>query len=129
MRTLLYLLLCLSIPGYIHSKETSPREAHEIARGSDVEPGQYPFVVWVFHLIDPVEETGKLCTGSLIAPNWVLTAAHCLVDEDGNVAEPSDVTAFVGHDFEEIRDRHGKPARGFPSSDTSPVQPLSPGNQ
>ena len=102
MRTFLCLLLCLSIPGYIHSKETSPREAHEIARGSDVAPGQYPFVVLVFHLIDPVEETGKLCTGSLIAPNWVLTAAHCLVDEDGNVAEPSDVYAFVGHDFEEI---------------------------
>ena len=102
MRTLLCLLLCMSFQGYGQTKETKPREVHEIARGSDVEPGQYPFVVLVFHLIDPVEETGLLCTGSLIAPNWVLTAAHCLVDEDGNVAEPSDVVAFVGHDFEEI---------------------------
>ena len=99
---LLFVPTLLDVKSLADTQNTKDRDRHDIARGSDVVPGQYPFVVLVFHLIDPVEETGSLCTGSLIAPNWVLTAAHCLVDEDGNVAEPSDVTAFVGHDFEEI---------------------------
>ena len=34
-----------------------------------------------------------------MAPDWILTAAHCLVGEDGSVANPSDVFVVVGHDL------------------------------
>nr|WP_283254949.1 trypsin-like serine protease [Marivita sp. GX14005] len=36
------------------------------------------------------------CTGSLIAPDLVLTAAHCLYDETGALLEPGDVQFLAG---------------------------------
>ena len=64
----------------------------KIIGGREVAPGEWPFVVWV--------DASYLCTGSLVAPNWVLTAAHCLVDDEGIVDEPGDVSVFLGYDWD-----------------------------
>ena len=64
----------------------------KIIGGREVAPGEWPFVVWV--------DASYLCTGSLVAQNWVLTAAHCLVDDEGIVDEPGDVSVFLGYDWD-----------------------------
>ena len=87
------LILLLTISGL---SKTQDREEHKIARGDDVRLGEFPFVVLVVQWTDREEETGYACTGSLLAPDWVLTAAHCLDDEDGNLADPNDIDVFTG---------------------------------
>ena len=48
---------------------TAPAQA--VVGGNDASPGEYPFVAHV--LIDRTFN----CTGTLVAPTWVVTAGHC----------------------------------------------------
>ena len=96
---LLFVPTLLDVKSLADTQNTKDRDRHDIARGSDVSSGEFPFVVFVVRVEDREERTGYRCTGSLLAPDWVLTAAHCLVDEDGVVVEPEDVEVYTGHDF------------------------------
>lgn len=69
----------------------SPSVQAQIVGGDDAEFGEYPWQVQVYI-------PGSVCGGSLIAPNWVLTAAYCVtVDEaTAQLAEPDQISIVLG---------------------------------
>lgn len=53
-------------------------------QGELVEVGELPYVVSI------VTEGVSVCTGAIVAENWVLSAAHCFAS-DGDVISASEV--------------------------------------
>jgi secreted trypsin-like serine protease len=75
----------------------NPRSNNKVILGTPAPAGAYPFQV---SLIDASSKPGEefnahFCGATLIAPTWILTAAHCVTVED-EIAKPSDVNVYVG---------------------------------
>jgi secreted trypsin-like serine protease len=68
-----------------------------IVGGDVARSGTWP---WQVALVDPYyfnDFDGQFCGGSLIAEDWVLTAAHCVQDEEsGKIDDPQDIRVVVG---------------------------------
>jgi secreted trypsin-like serine protease len=68
----------------------------QIIGGNPADDGEYPWQVALVGSTYANPYDGQFCGGSIIAPGWVLTAAHCVVDDDGTVSNPASLDVVAG---------------------------------
>ncbi len=76
-------------------KKPHPIPLSNIVGGTIADENEYPWQVALVAAWETNPRAGQFCGGSLIAHEWVLTAAHCLVS-NGNVVSADSVDAIVG---------------------------------
>ncbi|XP_075175966.1 transmembrane protease serine 9-like [Anomaloglossus baeobatrachus] len=72
---LIFLHLAVLSPADGRSVCGSPQVPGRIVGGTDAVPGEWPWQVSLMYLVEGYYY--HICGGSLISPQWVLTAAHC----------------------------------------------------
>lgn len=73
------LLICVASVAQAPSAEAErPAAQASVVGGKEATPGAYP---WMAFVVDFQEKGVLACSGTVIAPRVILTAAHCVVDE------------------------------------------------
>jgi len=83
--------------------QSNPTVAPRVINGNEGNGAEYPFLVSLL-LVDRLPHPGpfeaQFCAGTLTSPTTVVTAAHCVVDQnDGTVRNPATFVIGVGPDL------------------------------
>ena len=78
-----YRVTAILPPGRVFTTPRAGSGLERIVGGRPAQPGAFPWMVALLNAAEPDPFQALFCGGSLIAPEWVVTAAHCLFDEQG----------------------------------------------
>lgn len=101
MKKFIYSIMLLLIIGTNYAVAAESKISPRIVGGTESSSTDWPWMVALVYSNDSSNFSGQFCGASLISSKWVVTAAHCLVDEIGfqSVYE-SDLKVLVGaHDL------------------------------
>lgn len=87
------IVICTALVSFSSQAQQQSR----IINGKPASTSTYPWMASIFILGGKDSDNGGGCGGSLIAPNWVLTAAHCFLNEDGDALadDPASLTTIT----------------------------------
>ncbi|MCC7117796.1 MAG: trypsin-like serine protease [Anaerolineales bacterium] len=74
----------------------TPEEEPRIVGGGPATPGEWPWQVALVGGDAANLYDGQFCGGSLIAPGWALTAAHCVTEDNGDQSLASSLDVVAG---------------------------------
>ena len=95
---MLTLLLCVHLfraEAWADSAQMAGTDSVTIVGGEQAEQGEWGWQVLV-------RANSSLCGGSLVAPDWVLTAAHCLFTNSGDAIAADAIRVTVGETYRNV---------------------------